>query len=60
MSTTLPFAALSVRRTRALVSQRATTADPEELHRSGTTPRAGTPPVGAHERSNDPSALHAA
>src|SRR2546421_12420845 len=42
-STTLPSAARSARRTRALVSQRASTADPEELHPSGTTPRAGTP-----------------
>ena len=43
MSTTPPSAARSARRTYAVVSRRASTADPEELHRSGTTPRAGAP-----------------
>ena len=43
MSTTPPSAARSARRTHAVGSRRASTAAPEELHRSGTTPRAGTP-----------------
>jgi hypothetical protein len=43
MSTTPPSAVRSARRTHAVVSRRASTAAPEELHRSGTTPRAGAP-----------------
>ena len=42
MSTTPPSAARSARRLHAVESRRVSTADPEELHRSGTTPPAGT------------------
>src|SRR2546429_2028588 len=42
-STPPPSAARAARRTQAGVSRRASTADPEAWHRSGTTPRAGTP-----------------
>src|SRR5689334_14311987 len=38
-----PSAVRSARRTQAVVSQRASTPDPKEVHRSGITPRAGTP-----------------
>jgi hypothetical protein len=43
MSTTPPSATRSAGRTRAPVSQRASMVDPEQLHRSDTTLRAGTP-----------------
>jgi len=43
MPTTPLSAVRSARGTHALVSQRASTADSEALHRSGVTPRAGTP-----------------
>jgi hypothetical protein len=43
MSTTPPSAARSARRAHAGASLQASMADPEELHRSGSTPRAGTP-----------------
>src|SRR5262252_8944568 len=43
MSTTPPSAVRSARCTHAVVSRWASTADPEALHRSGTTPQAGTP-----------------
>src|SRR5437016_3756513 len=56
-STTLPSAARSARRTRALVSQRVSTADPEAWHRSGTTPRAGTPRW-PHTGGETTSSLH--
>ena len=42
MSKTPPSTARSARRIYAVESRRVSTADPEELHRSGTTPRAGT------------------
>src|SRR5215470_9268540 len=57
MSTTSRTAARSIRRTRAIVSQRASTVDPQTLHRSGTTPRAG-PPRWAHTRGATPQAFH--
>src|SRR6266446_6598703 len=41
--TTPPSTTRSARRTTAVVSRRASTADPEQLHRLGITPRAGTP-----------------
>ena len=43
MSTTPPSAARSARCIHAVESRRASTAAPEELHRSGTIPRSGTP-----------------
>src|SRR5216683_6070669 len=39
--TTPPSAARSARRIHAVVSLQASMADPEELHRSGSTPRSG-------------------
>ena len=43
MYTTLPSAARSARRAYAVVPRQASTAAPEEWHRSCTTPRRGTP-----------------
>src|SRR5262245_55226718 len=42
-STTPPSAVRSAHRAPAGASRQVSTADPEALHRSGTTPRAGTP-----------------
>src|SRR5262245_14414582 len=42
-STTAPAAARAARRAQAGASWQSSTAAPEALHRSGTTPRAGTP-----------------
>ena len=56
-STTPPSAARSARRTPAGASRRVSTAAPEAWHRSGTTPRAGTPRW-PHTRGETTQALH--
>src|SRR5215831_17285013 len=56
-STTPPSAAHAARRTHVGRSRRVSTSDPEELHCSGTTPRAGTPQW-PHTGGETTQALH--
>src|SRR5712691_6780302 len=56
-STTPPSAARSARRAPAGVSLQASMADPEELHRSGTTSRSGITRW-SHTYGETPQALH--
>src|SRR5262249_6491383 len=58
-STTAPAAARAARRAHAGASRQSSTADPEALHRSGTTPRAGAPGW-PHRGGETTPALHPA